>query len=290
MRELTKNQNNLTRGIMFMLLAMCLFTVLNAVIKEAISAYHPVQITFFRCLFAVFPASLLLMMRKKKTLSLPTSWGIHLKRGVLLAICYPLLYIGIIHLSLSTSTALYFTATFFIVMLSYPMLKERVLLRQWMAVIFGFLGVLVIVQPGSDAFQWATLCVIIGALTESVFNLYGRILSATHDTVVLTALGSLLPAIILLPFLPYIWTTPDLGGWLAFLALGLIGGVGQLCVTHAYSLAPAGTLAPMIYSAIIWSGLCDVLLYGIWPSLSLLLGCGIIIGSGILVTYKRKLI
>ena len=279
----------LGRGIFFMLLAMCLFSVLNAVIKGTISQYHPIQLTFFRCFVAVVPPALFLAFRGVKW-SLPpsSSWPTHLKRSLLLALGYPLIYIGIVQLSLSTSTALYFSATFFIVMLSYPLLKEKISFRQWAAVIIGFFGVLIIIQPGSDTFQWAMLFMVGGAFAESAFNLYGRLLSSTHDNVMLTLLGALLPALLIFPFLPYVWITPDMGGWIALLALGLIGGVGQLCVTYAYSLAPAGTLAPMIYSSILWSGLFDIILYEIWPTTSLLIGCGIIIMSGLMVISTGK--
>lgn len=87
--------------------------------------------------------------------------------------------------------------------------------------------------------------------------------------------------------LPFVWITPDLKGWIALISLGIGGGLGQLCVTTAYRYAPAGILAPMIYSAMLWSVLLDITLYGNWPTESLLLGCGIIIASGLVIVFHE---
>ena len=125
-------------------------------------------------------------------------------------------------------------------------------------------------------------------LMESAYNLYGRLLSATHNSYMITLLGSFLPAFVLLPFLPFVWIMPDFWGWIALVSLGIGGGLGQLCVTTAYRYAPAGTLAPMIYSAMVWSVFLDILLYGNWPTESLILGCGIIIASGLLIVLHES--
>ena len=87
------------------------------------------------------------------------------------------------------------------------------------------------------------------------------------------------------------WITPDFWGWIFLIVLGLGGGLGQLCVTFAYRYAPAGIIAPMIYSALLWSIMLDIILYGNWPTESLFLGCGIIIVSGLIIVFyegRRK--
>jgi drug/metabolite transporter (DMT)-like permease len=285
------NHPSVKKGIFFMLGAMLIFSILNAIIKDTTSLYDPIQLVFFRCFFAAFPAGFLLMFRREWMTPKSSDWKVHLKRAFLLAIGLSVLFMGIGKLPLSDSMALYFSSTLFLVILSYPLLKEKVRFTQGLAVAVGFAGVLIIAKPGGDVFHWGALFVIMGAFMESAFNLYGRLLSSTHNSFMLTFLGSLLPALVVLIALPFVWVTPDLGGWVALICLGLGGGLGQLCVTFAYRHAPAGILAPMIYSALLWSVMLDIILYGNWPTESLLLGCAIIITSGLMIVFlegRRK--
>ncbi len=276
------------RGIFFLLTAMLIFSLLNAAVKEITVRYDPLQLVFFRCFFAAIPAALFLMTHKGWMLPSPSDWKIHLKRAFLIAIGFTFLYTGIGRLSLSDSMALYFSSTFFLVLLSYPILREKITFAQWMAVVIGIFGVLIIANPTGDVFHWGALCVLLGAFMEAAYNLFGRQLSSNHNSYILTFLGSLLPGLLLLIPLPFVWITPDLNGWIALVCLGLGGGIGQLCVTFAYTHAPAGTLAPMVYSAIIWSVLLDIILYGNWPTMTLLLGCCVVVLSALLILFTEK--
>lgn len=279
------------RGIIFMLGAMLIFSILNAIIKDVTASYSPPQLVFFRCFFAAFPAGIFIALRGEWMTPSPSEWKIHFKRAILLAVGLSTLFIGIGMLPLSNSMALYFSSTLFLVILSYPILKEKVGFVQGIAVAVGLIGVLIIAKPGGDVFHWGTLFVIMGAFMESAYNLYGRLLSTTHNSFLLTFLGSLLPAFVVLLALPFVWVTPDFWGWVSLVVLGLGGGLGQLCVTFAYRYAPAGIIAPMIYSALLWSIMLDVILYSNWPDESLFLGCGIIIASGLIIVFyegRRK--
>ncbi len=276
------------RGIFFILLAMFTFSVLNAIIKDTVVQYPPIQLVFFRCFFAIFPAGIILLMRQQWVFPSPPEWKIHIKRAFLLAVGLSSLFFGIGQLPLSNSMALYFSSTLFLVLLSYPILKEKITTVQGLAVGVGFLGVLIIAKPEGNVFQWGALFVIMGAFMESAYNLFGRLLSASYDSFMLTFLGSLLPALVALLALPFVWVSPTWEGWVALIFLGLGGGLGQLCVTFAYYHAPAGILAPMIYSAMIWSVMFDVILYGNWPTQSLILGCVIIIAAGMMIMFSER--
>lgn len=273
-------------GVLYMVGAMFIFSVLNAIVKDVTADYDPLQLVFFRCFFASFPAGILLTLRGEWMRPSPSEWKIHLKRAVLLAIALPILFMGIGMVPLSDSMALYFSSTLFIVVLSYPILREKVTPTQWVAVGIGFIGVLVIAKPGGEIFHFGALFVVMGAFMESIYNLYGRFLSATHNSLIITFLGSLLPSLLLLIALPFVWVNPTFNGWIALISLGLGGGFGQLCVVSAYRHAPAGILAPMIYSAIIWSVILDIILWGNWPTTTLFLGCGIIIASGLIIIFS----
>lgn len=174
------------RGILFLLLAMLIFSILNAIVKDITTQYDPIQLVFFRCFFAAFPAGILVILRGGLVRPSPFEWKLHVIRAVLLGIGLSLLFMGIGKLPLSNSMALYFSATLFLVLLSYPILKEKVGLMQGVAVAVGFVGVLIIAKPGGDVFHWGTILVVMGAFMESAYNLYGRLLSATHNSYMIT--------------------------------------------------------------------------------------------------------
>jgi len=282
------SHQSVKRGIFFLILGMLIFSLLNAIVKGTTAHYGPVQLVFFRCFFAIVPAGIVLTTRGLWSFPTLPDWKIHIKRGFLLAIGLLILFIGIGKLPLSNSMALYFSSTLFLVLLSYPILQEKVGVIQAIAVIIGLLGVIIIAKPTGDVFHWGALFIVGGAFMEAAYNLYGRLLSTSHNSFLLTFLGSLLPALVILVVLPFVWVTPDFEGWVALICLGLGGGVGQLCVTYAYTHAPAGVLAPMVYSALIWSVILDIVLYGTWPTESLMLGCGIIIASGLMIVFSES--
>jgi len=275
------------RGIFFIVLAMLIFSLLNAIIKGTTHQYNPLQLVFFRCFVAAFAPLIFLFTRGGWMQPTLEEWKIHLKRALFISIGFTFLFTGIGQLSLSNSMALYFSSTFFLAILSYPILKEKVGFLQWLAVVIGIFGVLIIAKPSGDVFHWGTVFIVIGAFMEAAYNLYGRLLSLTHNSYILTFLGSILPALLVLLPLPFVWITPDFKGWMGLIALGLGGGLGQLCVTLAYKHAPAGTLAPMIYSAMLWSVILDVIIYESWPTPTLFLGCGVIIASGLIILFSE---
>lgn len=280
--------HSVKHGVLYMLGAMFIFSVINAIVKDTTADYGPIQLVFFRCFFASLPTGLLLTMRKEWARPSPSEWKIHLKRAVLIAFALPILFLGIGMVPLSDSMALYFSSTLFLVVLSYPILREKVTAVQWLSVGIGFIGVIVIAKPGGEIFHFGALFLIIGACMEAIYNLYGRLLSSTYNSSMIAFLGSLLPSLILLIALPFVWISPTPSGWIALISLGIGGGLGQLCIVTAYRYAPPGVLAPMIYSAIIWSVILDIILWGNWPTASLFLGCSIIITSGFMIIFSTS--
>ena len=285
----TGRLNSTQKGILFMVMGMLAFSILNAIVKDVTNDYHPIQVVAFRAFFASFPCAIALTLRRE------WSWNnvgqqkhIHALRAVLLAAGLVILFTGINSLPLSNSMALYFSSSLFLVALSPLILMEKVNLTQWVSVVVGFVGVLIIAQPQPDASVWASLMIIGGALFESVYNLFGRKLSQYTNSLMLTFLGSLFPGLLLLIPLIFVWVTPDLLGWIFLIALGVGGGVGQLCVTKSYEYAPAGVVAPMIYSALLWSILLDLIIYQDMPSPELFIGCGFIVASGLMVVLRSR--
>lgn len=277
------------KGIFYMVVGMLVFSVLNAIVKDTGQNFHPVQIVSFRALFACIPCIIALTMRREWDWSnVIEQRQYHVYRAVLLSLGLVLLFTGIKSLPLSNSMALYFSSSLFLVALSPLILLEKVRLTQWVAVLIGFVGVLIIAQPQPDASLTASLCIIGGALFESLYNLFGRRLSQFTNSLMLTLFGSLFPGLLLLLILPFVWIPPDATGWFALIMLGIGGGLGQLCVTAAYQYAPAGILAPMVYTALLWSILLDIIIYQDFPAIELFIGCGFIVASGAIIILRVR--
>lgn len=286
--EINAKRQSLRLGILFMLAGMFIYASLNAIVKDFVFDFNLVQLVFFRCVFGSVPIGILLTLRKQWMLPTRKEWKIHLLRAILCAISLSLLFFGIALLPLSDSMALYFSSTLFIVILSYPILREKVTALQWLAVVIGLVGVMVIANPTGGVFQYAAFVIIGGTFAESIYNLYARFLSTTNNTLIIVFLGNLLPACLLFFALPFVWAPLDLNHWIFLLGIGVGGGFCQLCIVFAYGHAPAGILAPMIYSSILWTIFLDVIFWGQWPSLSLIFGCGIIILAGLLIIYSES--
>ncbi|MEB3702962.1 DMT family transporter [Candidatus Bealeia paramacronuclearis] len=274
-------------GMFYMCLAMLVFSILNAIVKDTTTLYPPIQLVTFRCLFAALFCVGLMFFKGRRISSPLVSGKLHLFRGILLAVALTSLFWGIGPLPLANSIALYFSSTFFLVILSYPILKEKVESLQWGAVAIGFIGVLIIAKPSGDVMHWAALGIIAGAGLEEAYNLFGRKLSLSIDPLSLTFWGSLIPGLFTLFVLPFYWVEPDLGGWISLMMLGIGGGIGQLCISHAYLNASAGTVAPIIYTSMLWSAVLDIFLYGNYPTPHLLLGCAVVISSGLFIVYRE---
>ena len=197
---------------------------------------------------------------------------------------------------LAETMALGMSGPIFLTALSVPLLGERVGLRRWSAVIVGFIGVLVMVRPGSGVFQPAALIAIAGAFCYALAMVSIRRLSRSEPAPTIVFYFTLFAAIVglltwpLAPLAPAWldpWVRPDLEGWAVLVGIGLIGGTAQLTMTYAFKLAPVAVIAPFEYG-----GLLIAVVYGlaIWnevPDVYILLGAAIVIASGLYILYRE---
>jgi drug/metabolite transporter (DMT)-like permease len=159
------------------------------------------------------------------------------------------------HLPLAEAIAVAFTAPLFVTALAGPLLGEAVDARRWGAVIVGFLGAVIMVQPGSAAFRPEALLVLGSAFAFSLLVMLTRRMTRTETNVALLSYSTLFAGAWSLPFLPFVWQAPATGDVKLFVAIGLIGGVAAFCIIQAYRHAPVSVLAPFDYTALIWGAL-----------------------------------
>jgi drug/metabolite transporter (DMT)-like permease len=231
-----------------------------------------------------FVLSVLVIMRTGKPHLMATRHpALQALRGVLLMVATMLNFIAIIYLQLAQTAAIFFTIPLWVCALSVPILGEHVGLRRWIAVVVGFLGVLVIMRPGSDSFHWAMLLSIASSFCGAIYNIVTRKVGgrdrAETSLFYVGFIGALAAAVPL----PFVWQAPQGLQWLYLAFVGLAGTIGHFMLIQAHRLAPASALAPFMYTQIVWMILMGYVFFGDVPDLWTLIGAAIVVASGLFV-------
>lgn len=215
----------------------------------------------------------------------------HLWRGVLGMAGMTLNFSTFLLLPLAEATVLLFTVPIFATILSATVLKEQVGLHRWAAVLIGFAGVLVVVQPGGDALPATGVAVgLTAALVVSGVSITLRQIGRTESastTVFWFTVGSTIGLGLLMPVFGQMH---DPATFLLLLALGLLGGLAQFALTASLRLAPISVVLPMDYSNLIWSAVIGWLVFATLPSDNLWLGAPLIIASGLYIVYREHVL
>jgi drug/metabolite transporter (DMT)-like permease len=224
----------------------------------------------------------------------PRFWRTHrlrlqLTRSSLLLVATFCFFGGLRYLPLAEASAISFLTPVFVVLLSGPILGERAPRVRWASAIAGFIGVLIVLRPGSAVFHPAALLLIGMALANALYGLLTRKLADEdpHTSLFYSALVGTVGMTIVLPFsLDENW--PPLPDAAVFLLLGLLAGLGHWCVIHAFSRAPAALLTPFSYLQMIWAIAYGYLLFGQLPDLTSGLGMAVIVGSGLALAWFER--
>lgn len=198
-------------------------------------------------------------------------------------------FIAVLYLPLTLTSTIMFGIPLLITALSVPFLGETVGWRRWAAVLAGFGGIVIIVQPWGAAFHWAVFLSLGCILSGAVYYLLTRKLTRTESTLTMQLYGGLVGAVLLLPFALSNWVWPDaLWTWIAFFGVGLAAMTGHQIAIIAHRFAPASTLAPFGYTQIIWMSLSSWLIFAQPPDIWLLVGAPIVVGSGLYIWLRER--
>lgn len=277
-----------TRATWLMLIAVAAFAGMDASLKLLAAYYPPLQVGALRG-FASLPFVLAWALATGGWASLrPVRIGLHVLRGVLgIAMMVGFVY-GIARLPLSTAYAITFIAPLLVTLLAVPFLGEHVGPRRLAAVVVGLLGVLVILRPGGGVLSAAGLAVVGAAVCYAIGAITVRMLTRTDSTqaMVVWMLGLLGAGAGLLAWPGWVpLRASDLG------IVALVGGFGalaQVLLTEAFRLGQASRIAPLEYTALLWSLGIDLALWGVLPDAMSWLGAAIIVGSGLYLLWRER--
>ncbi len=209
-------------------------------------------------------------------------------RGVALLATTLLTFISVIYLPLTVSSAMMFSGPLWICLLSSLFLGEQVGPRRWIAMLIGFIGILVVARPWTGNPHWAILLSLGAALCSSVYAILTRHIAGHDSTNTQQFYVGLVATIGLSPFAFLSWTWPaDPESWIAFALLGVFGWGGHQLLTIAHRYAPASTLAPFTYFQILYMTASSWLIFHQAPDGYVLLGAGIVAASGFYIWLRE---
>src|SRR5690606_6233798 len=190
-------------------------------------------------------------------------------------------------LPLADVTAINFTMPLFVTALSVPLLGETVGWRRWTAVAIGFSGILLMVRPGASILDPAILIAVASAFGYALAVICMRRLGSTERSATTTLYFTLACAVVGGIAAPFAWVPPTPTGWAALILVGLISGTGQLLMTAGYRFAPAAIVAPFDYVSMVWAVVLGFLIWGEVPTVGVLAGAALVIGSGLYILYRE---
>lgn len=278
-----------TRAIVLMIASGCCFGVMAILIRYASHSLHAFEIAFFRSFFGAL-ATLPLLMRHG-TAGLRTNRpGFYVLRCAIGTVGMLAGFWAIAHLPLAQAIALSYSSPLFVTIGAVIFLGEIVRARRWSAVIAGFIGVLVIVRPGSDGFTAASLVALIAAASTGTVTISIKFLSRSDpaDTIVLLTTWLWVP--LTLPAALLVWQMPPANLWPLLVVLGVLGTLGQYFWTHALRLGEASTLAPFSYLQLIVVSVLAWWLFDEALDRYTVLGAAIVIGASLYIARREAVV
>lgn len=216
--------------------------------------------------------------------------GLQLLRSATLFGSTLLNFLALRYLQLAETVSISFATPLLVAILAAPLLGERVGAKRLLAIMVGFVGVLVVVRPGTGAMHPAAIFSVLGCFCYAGYALMTRKLAA-YDRAETTLVYSGLAGVALLtPLLPTFWTWPAGPlGWALMGSMGVYAAVGHFMMIKAHQLAPASVLSPFMYSQLLWMVMLGWVLFGDVPDRMTVVGALIVVASGLyLLSQERR--
>jgi drug/metabolite transporter (DMT)-like permease len=291
---------NLFKAIGFKLISALLFAAMSALVRKLGNVAPVGQMVFFRSAFAILPVVVIYAWRRELASAVYTRRPLgQLGRGLLSVFGMFTNFSALTRLPLADATAISFASPLFTVALAAVILKERVRVYRWSAVLVGFAGVIVMLIPHFDVGHYAAAGAAATAAIGSLFALSSAVCNAgtviqtrrlvqSETTPSIVFYFSVVCAIAGALTLPFAWHTPSGSELAALIALGVLGGIAHIFLTESYRFAAASVVAPFDYSSMLWALMLGYWVFGELPSALVYLGGAIVAGAGLFVIWREQ--
>jgi drug/metabolite transporter (DMT)-like permease len=289
---------NVIKAISLKVASALIFAVMAALVRYLGPAYPVGQVVFFRSAFAIVPVVVIYAWRREleAAIRMGRPFG-HAGRGLTAIGGMFCNFSALARLPIVDATAISFASPLITVAMAALVLKERVRIYRWSAVIVGFAGVMVMLVPYLDL--GGTTAASTGEALGAAFGLAGaffnagsviqtRHLTKSETTSSIVFYFSLICALAGLATLPFGWNTPSATELAALIGVGICGGLGHIVLTESYRWAPASLVAPFDYTSMLWALVLGYLAFGEFPTSLGFLGAAIIAGAGLFVIWRER--
>lgn len=274
-------------GIAFMLLGTAMFTLNDALGKWMVASVAVGQILFIRSVSALVILLPLAWRSGWRDVFVIARPGRHAIRLLLIVAEVSCFYLAVRHLPLADVMAVYQATPLIVTVLAIPLLGERVGWRRGLAVLAGFGGVLLVLQPEDGVFTAAALIALAGSFGYALMMIVTRQLRAAsalslivYHTLAVGAAGLLT--------LPWGWVAVDWQAIALIALMGVVATIAHMCMNQALRLAPAAVVAPYTYTSLLWAILLGWMFFGDLPTAPMLAGAAVIVASGLFVLHRER--
>ena len=299
--------NNNPKGILFILTGMALFSIQDSLIKYIFEDTALYELYFGRTLTALILLALYLKTTSQKLVMKTYYPLLTTVRVICFFFGFSFFYISLTYMSLAMANALFFSSPFFISILAIVFLGEKVGIRRWLAIIVGFLGVYIVLNPNFENFDYTKLAPVACALFYAISMTITKITSdkdSVYSQMFHLYIGAIGISIIFFiftgkgqfntfsdPTLQFIlreWFTNPTYSWPFIIIMGLVASLSFYFVFSAYSIASPSVVSLFEYSLIIWAIIIGYLLFNDIPTVRTFIGVALIIGAGVYIYIREK--
>lgn len=282
-------RNLLVAGILLMLAGDFMFALNDAMGKWLVAGLGVGQVVFVRSIGAfLILGPMIARQGAGKLFDVERPWAQGL-RVLFATLDTAFFYAAVVYLPLADVMSFYMAGPIYVAALSHLLLGEKVGWRRWLAILVGFCGVLIILNPSPENLSWATIFAFIGSLSFGLSIIMSRMLRGTTDTALVTwqTVGALVVGGVLAL---WDWRTPTAMDWGGMLLLGVVSCIAHLMITRALKLAPASTLAPLHYTLLLWAIVFGFFFFDDVPDTRVLTGSAIIVFAGLFIFHRQKVV
>ena len=270
-------------------LSVLFFVLMSVCIKATADNIPLFQVVFFRNFFALLPLFILIFFLRLDFKSI-NNFKLHIFRAVIGISAMTLFFVSIRFVPLVEMQTISFSSVFFISILSVFFLSEKIGYRRMIAIIIGFIGIIIILKPSTAIFSNYSFLPLIASLFLSVAVIILKKILLTNNNILSVWVFTVLCTIISLFFYNENWIIPNNLNLILMVSSGLFGFVAQICLTKSFQLADASLLAPLDFSSLIWSFFLGYIFFGELITDNVLIGGIIIISSVAYIFYRERVL
>ena len=280
---LSKNQ----LGFLYMFISVCAFSIMDLIVKWS-DSYPLGQVIFFRGFFGVVLYFLIMPKDRIKNFYYTKRPGLHFLRCFFGLIALLAIFTALRNLPLATVVSISFAAPIFTTILSIFLLSEKVGLFRWIAVLVGFIGIIIITEPGLSSLNIYFIYPVIFCLGMSYVAITIRQLSTSEPVWLISLYFSVTITLASFFTIPYGWIMPDIKDLILLVSIGIFGGAANLWLSQSYKFSEVSLVTPLKYLALVFAIIFGYIIWNEVPSVKTLIGAFLVITSSIII-FRREI-